>query len=456
MSYIINNSRGQVVAVVADGSVNTTATSLTLVGRAVTSYGEAENENYVFLLENFADSSPPTRPVLGQLWYDSSNDVLSVYTSANAWVGLATEDYVQAQKISPIFTGVPQAPTAAPGTNTPQIATTAFVQGEKAGPIFTGVPRAPTAPLGTATAQIATTAFVYSVTGNLGTMSQQNADSVNIAGGSITGIIPLPVTAGGTGGGTATAARTNLGLGSVSTQNANAVNITGGSITGIQDLSVSDGGTGASDAPQARINLGIGTLATQNANAVNITGGSITGIQPIPVASGGTGATTEPAARNNLGLGSMAVQNSDTVAITGGSITGISPLPITAGGTGAATAPQARINLGLGTGATTNVGTIAAQNADAVNITGGSITGISPLPVSSGGTGAGTGPAALNNLGAVPQTRVIGTTGGLAGGGNLSSNLVLSIASNSNGFGNRIVSTSTPTGGNDGDIWYQI
>ena len=59
MSYIINNSRGQVVAVVADGTVNTTATDLSLVGRALTDYGTYENENYVFLLENFANNSAP-------------------------------------------------------------------------------------------------------------------------------------------------------------------------------------------------------------------------------------------------------------------------------------------------------------------------------------------------------------------------------------------------------------
>jgi len=45
MSYILNNSRGQVVAVVADGTINTSATSLSLVGRAVSGYGESENEN---------------------------------------------------------------------------------------------------------------------------------------------------------------------------------------------------------------------------------------------------------------------------------------------------------------------------------------------------------------------------------------------------------------------------
>jgi hypothetical protein len=48
MSYIINNSRGQIVAVVADGTTNSTATDLTLVGRSVAEYGEFQNENYVF------------------------------------------------------------------------------------------------------------------------------------------------------------------------------------------------------------------------------------------------------------------------------------------------------------------------------------------------------------------------------------------------------------------------
>ena len=74
MSYIINNTRGQIVAVVADGTVNTTATDLFLVGRALTDYGTYENENYVFLLENFANSTAPTQPVLGQLWYNSDTD----------------------------------------------------------------------------------------------------------------------------------------------------------------------------------------------------------------------------------------------------------------------------------------------------------------------------------------------------------------------------------------------
>jgi hypothetical protein len=143
MSYIINNSRGQIVAVVGDGTVNTTATDLALVGRAVTNYGDFQNENYVFLLENFANSSAPTQPILGQLWYDSDTDLISAYSTANVWVSLASQDYVQLQKVSPAFSGTPTAPTAAAATNTVQLATTAFVQGEKISPVFTGIPAAP-------------------------------------------------------------------------------------------------------------------------------------------------------------------------------------------------------------------------------------------------------------------------------------------------------------------------
>lgn len=70
---------------------------------------------------------------------------------------------------SPAFTSTPTAPTAAPGTNTTQLATTAFVfaglalKAPLASPTFTGVPAGPTATLGTNTTQLATTAFVQAM-----------------------------------------------------------------------------------------------------------------------------------------------------------------------------------------------------------------------------------------------------------------------------------------------------
>ena len=81
MAYIVNNSRGQIIAVVQDGTVNTTATSQTLVGKNVTPYGEYEVENLVHQLENFADSTPPGNPIDGQLWWDTGTDNLYVYSN---------------------------------------------------------------------------------------------------------------------------------------------------------------------------------------------------------------------------------------------------------------------------------------------------------------------------------------------------------------------------------------
>jgi hypothetical protein len=54
------------------------------------------------------------------------------------------------------------------------------------------------------------------------------------------------------------------------------------------------------------------------------------------------------------------------------------------------------------------------------------------------------------------KTTTITANGGLTGGGDLSTNRTISIASNSMGFGTRTVSTSDPTGGTDGDVWLKV
>lgn len=79
MSYQITLTNKTALTTVADGEINTTATDIALVGRGATNYGLLMNDNLVHLLENFANPTPPPNAIKGQLWYDSSVNILKVH-----------------------------------------------------------------------------------------------------------------------------------------------------------------------------------------------------------------------------------------------------------------------------------------------------------------------------------------------------------------------------------------
>ena len=92
MSYVINRFGGQQLVVLEDGTLDT-STSIGLLGRNYVGYGEVQNENFLFLLENFANGSPPARPLAGQTWYNTFTKSLNIYTG-DEWspVGTAIVD----------------------------------------------------------------------------------------------------------------------------------------------------------------------------------------------------------------------------------------------------------------------------------------------------------------------------------------------------------------------------
>lgn len=79
MAYTINLTDGTIFAVIADGTINSDS-SMTLVGKNYAGYGEFLDENFIHLLENSANTTAPGDPLIGQLWWDKTNDVLKIYT----------------------------------------------------------------------------------------------------------------------------------------------------------------------------------------------------------------------------------------------------------------------------------------------------------------------------------------------------------------------------------------
>lgn len=67
-NYIISNTDGSNHYTVNENSVNT-ETPVTLIGHGQPSYGVDQNTNFLHLLENFANTTPPSNAVIGQLWY---------------------------------------------------------------------------------------------------------------------------------------------------------------------------------------------------------------------------------------------------------------------------------------------------------------------------------------------------------------------------------------------------
>ena len=87
MAYQINKTSGALLVNLADGQIDTVSTDITLIGKNYTGFGESINENFVKMLENFANASSPSNPLAGQIWWDTSASRLKVYTGTDWTTG---------------------------------------------------------------------------------------------------------------------------------------------------------------------------------------------------------------------------------------------------------------------------------------------------------------------------------------------------------------------------------
>jgi len=78
MAYQVDRFNGTFLVSVDDGTIDTT-TDIRFVGKNYAGYGEVQNENFLHLLENFANTSAPPKVITGQIWYDSGNKKLKFY-----------------------------------------------------------------------------------------------------------------------------------------------------------------------------------------------------------------------------------------------------------------------------------------------------------------------------------------------------------------------------------------
>lgn len=85
MSYTLKLTNGKILLTLPDQQSDSVSTSLTLIGKNVNAYGTDLNDNFVQLLENFANTSEPTSPLIGQLWFNTIEQRMYVYNASDAF-----------------------------------------------------------------------------------------------------------------------------------------------------------------------------------------------------------------------------------------------------------------------------------------------------------------------------------------------------------------------------------
>lgn len=83
MPYSITKADGSPLVVIQDNSIDTITTSLSLIGRNALNFGLAIDQNFVDILQHFASTVPPSNPLVGQFYYNTTNTNLQLFDGAS-------------------------------------------------------------------------------------------------------------------------------------------------------------------------------------------------------------------------------------------------------------------------------------------------------------------------------------------------------------------------------------
>lgn len=92
MTYELIKSDGTLLTELNDGLVDNSVSSIKFIGRNVINYGAIQNENFLYLLENFANNIAPNAAQAGQLWFDTGVGKLKFYDNTY-WHSLTSTAY---------------------------------------------------------------------------------------------------------------------------------------------------------------------------------------------------------------------------------------------------------------------------------------------------------------------------------------------------------------------------
>lgn len=376
MAYNITLTDGTAFATIADGTINQDS-SVTLVGKNYAGYGIFLDENFIQMLENFADNTAPPAPLTGQLWWDSTpgNSLLKVYngtiwktisaatSSGTAPTSNVTGDlwYDSTNQQLKVYTGssfivVGPAFTSSEGTagaipesindigSTPHFVTSLYVNSNRVAIVSYDSVFTPQSPISTWFPRI-----YPGITANIS------------IGGSFSGnLISLGNITASAGGTSNVAVLSALGVGVTGIVSASG-NITGGNITTGGTATVTGNVTGG--------NLAIGGLATITGN---ITGGNITTGGSI-TATGNITSTANVAGGNVKSTGIV----SSTGTVTGGNIATGGSLTVAGTGNITGNVTSAANIAGVNIIASTNVSAVGNVAGTYFIGNGSQLTGIS-------------------------------------------------------------------------------